>query len=123
MVESKFYRIKHYDYRLAENIEPDKAIWLFYSLVQHFAIARDILINELYDPKSTGAGFNGMYLTIEKNRAFIFSEIDINDEFELDREHLLDLVIKWDELSKRDVQEIIIRRDGERFEIEEVQNN
>jgi hypothetical protein len=61
------------------------------------------------------------YGFIDENRAFIGNQYDNErQEIELDRTHLLELINKWEDLSNRDAKEIIVRRDGERFEIEGV---
>lgn len=126
MTEAKFHRIKYYDYESCLSPFPveDLGICLLYKLLQDFAIARHILIRELIDPDSRGINSSRIVMELEGKRAFLWSQFDEEEnKFELDRKHLSELVNKWDFLCKKDVEMIVIRRDGERFEIEEVQSN
>jgi hypothetical protein len=50
--------------------------------------------------------------------SYLYASKGENASFEMNKHHLLELINKWEDVSNRDAKEIIVRRDGERFEIE-----
>jgi hypothetical protein len=123
MIIERFYRIRKNRYNTTNTnltIE-DLGIGLFFEIMQSDPNTKEQF--KEYLPKTETFLFYGdlNYGFIDENRAFIGNQYDNErQEVELDRTHLLELINKWEDLSNRDAKEIIVRRDGERFEIEGV---
>jgi hypothetical protein len=96
----------------------DKDIWLFYELVHDYN-GRGLLDKYLENKRSCAG--NCSYVDIEGETARVgWQYLNENEFYELviDRTYLLELVNKWYDLSERDAKEIIVSRDGNKFEIE-----
>lgn len=125
MAEEVFYKVKKNHYEIKEYAFKDHGICLLYELLQGFAhpLFREYAIRELSDPLSDGITGAVIAIDLKGDGVSMYYNLDENAQnFIMSRQHLLDLIHKWDELSNHDVQEILIRRDGERFEIEEVRS-
>jgi hypothetical protein len=123
MIEVRLQRLEKYRYKYASDF------------TSHNDIGIGLLIDILkFDPNTKQRFKENLPSTEQKlffgdlnygyvggERAIIGDQYDTEEkEFELDRTHLLELINKWEDLSNRDAKEIIVRRDGERFEIEGV---
>jgi len=121
MIEVKFCK-QNKGYYISEGFKSikDKDIWLFYELVHDFN--RPGSLNEYL--QEDGCYGDCSYVEFEGKKARVgwqpLQGTKVFYELEIDRAYLLELVNKWYDLSKRDAKEIIVRRDGERFEIEGV---
>ena len=128
MTQIRFLRDKKNWYKTYQHPQEDFGVWLFFQLIQYDFCgnwARDLLRENIMGPEARGCSGNCSDVEIKGERAIVSyqftpedrEEIDI---LEVDRNHLVEIINKWQDLSDRDAKEIIVRRDGERFEIEGV---
>jgi hypothetical protein len=121
----RFLRKSYNEYNEEHTPINDVAIWLFYELIQNDFIckpAREFLKNNIM---LKGCYGNCCIVEIQEERAILSYYLytlpgENNRKFELNRTHLLELINKWEDLSDHDAKQIIVRRDGERFQIDGV---
>lgn len=123
MIRTRFYfddQLGYYCPSVTSGPIADKATELFYDLIRDFAQGslRDV-IKILTNQLPCGLEGNCSYVYVSKEKARFGCLYD-EEGVEMSRAKLLELVVKWYDLSKQHAKEIIIRRDGERFEIEGV---
>lgn len=107
--------------RYISEASTDYALDLLKLIFEDIGCKPDFFIDALRKTEWNSLGTNLCYLNKKDNRIVIgyeYAQKDHNYEFELEINHLIEILEKWGQLCQQGVDEIIMKRTGDRVVLE-----